>query len=187
MEIDLEDDRGMSAGSLHLDVPEESISYPCYALFLDPSKALILRTNELEAKRNEDGTKDPNTLVSKPVLTAPDVNHNIAEHPETKTFVFQAMYQVVRIGVGVFIKEPTKNKEQLENEEEKEPEMWDEAKQGKLTLDKILHVEGDQSWGPVTKDDPQIWVTIVYLGNHIWILLYIPITKAHWSKCLTPC
>lgn len=145
MEIDLEDDRGISAGSLHLDVPEESISYPCYALFLDPSKALILRTNELEAKRNEDGTKYQNTLVSKPVLTTPDVNRNIAEHAETKTFVFQTMHQVVRIGVGVFIKEPTKNKDQLGNEEGKKPEMWDEAKQGKLTLDKILHVEGDQS------------------------------------------
>ncbi|KAI0850272.1 HET-domain-containing protein [Daldinia vernicosa] len=161
VEIDLEDDRGISAGSLHLDVPEESISYPCYALFLDPSKALILRTNELEAKRNEDGTNDPDTLVSKPVLTTPDVNRNIAEYSETKNLVFQALYQVVRIGVGVFVKEPMKNKDQLENQEEKEPELWDEAKQGKLTLDKILHVAGDQSWGPVTKDDPKIWVTIV--------------------------
>ncbi|KAK6953153.1 hypothetical protein Daesc_005453 [Daldinia eschscholtzii] len=161
VEIDLEDDRGISAGSLHLDVPEESISYPCYALFLDPSKAIILRTNKLEPKRNEDGTEDPDTLVSKPVLTTPDVNRNIAEHPEMKTFMFQAMYAVVRIGIGVFIKEPMGNKDRPEDEEQKEPKVWDEAKQGKLTLDKILHVEGDQSWGPVTKDDPKIWVTIV--------------------------
>ncbi|KAI0122348.1 hypothetical protein F4814DRAFT_458022 [Daldinia grandis] len=161
VEIDLEDGRGISAGSLHLDVPEEPISYPCYALFLGPPKALILRSNKLEARRNEDGTKEPNTLVSKSVLTTLDVNRNITEHLETKDFVFQALRQGVRIGVGVFLKEPRKNKHQPENEEEKEPEIWDGAKQGKLTLDKILHVEGDQSWGPVTKDDRQIWIAIV--------------------------
>ncbi|KAI8966273.1 HET-domain-containing protein [Daldinia sp. FL1419] len=165
VEIDLEDDRGISAGSLHLDVAEESISYPCYALFLDPSKALILRTKELEPKRNDDGTEDPDVLVSKPVLSTPDVNRNIADRPEMKNFVFQAIWQVVRIGVGVFIKEPTKNKDRPEDEDEdedeKEPKVWDEAKQGKLTLDKILHVQGDESWGPVKKDDPKVWVTIV--------------------------
>ncbi|KAI1469236.1 HET-domain-containing protein [Daldinia caldariorum] len=166
VEIDLEDGRGISAGSLHLDVPEESILYPCYALFLDPSKALILRTQDLEAKRSKDGTEDPDAaLVPKPVLTTSDVNRSIVEHPEMKTFMFQAMYPVVRVGVGVFIKEPTKNQEDRpddgDGEEEEKPKVWHEAKQGKLTLDKILHVEGDQSWGPVTKDDPKIWVTML--------------------------
>ncbi|OTA97778.1 hypothetical protein M434DRAFT_194620 [Hypoxylon sp. CO27-5] len=133
VEIDLEDDRGIATGALHLDVPDESISYPCYALFLDPSKALILRTKDLEPKRNADDTEDPNDLVSKPIPTS--------------------LFNVVRIGVGVFVKASKENPDEKPGEE-KEPEQWDEAKHGKLTLDKILHVSGDGSWGPITTDDP---------------------------------
>lgn len=160
VEIDLEDDRGISIGALHLDVPDEPISYPCYALFLDPSKALILRTKELEPKLDERGVEDPNTLVSKEVLTTIDVNRNVAENPDMKAFAFQAIFEVVRIGVGIFVKAAKENKDKPA-EEEKEPEVWDEAKHGKLTLDKILHVSGDGSWGPITKDDRRVWVTIV--------------------------
>ncbi|KAI1413044.1 HET-domain-containing protein [Hypoxylon sp. FL1857] len=161
VEIDLEDDRGISTGALHLDVPDESISYPCYALFLDPSKALILRTKDLEPKINDDGTEDPNTLVSKPIPTCKDINFNVAKNPEVKGYTFKALFDVVRIGVGVFVKAAKENPQQKPGEGEKEPEQWDEAKHGKLTLDKILHVSGDESWGPITKDDPIVWVTIV--------------------------
>ncbi|KAI1384811.1 HET-domain-containing protein [Hypoxylon trugodes] len=160
VEIDLEDDRGISIGALNLDLPDEPISCPCYALFLDPSRAIILQTKEFEPKRNEDGTKDPNTLVSKPILTTCDVNRSIAGDPKMKGFVFQALFEAVRIGAGIFVKSTKKELDQSEDEE-KEPELWDEAKHGKLTLDKILHVSGDQTWGPITKDDPKVWVTIV--------------------------
>ncbi|KAI0379669.1 HET-domain-containing protein [Hypomontagnella monticulosa] len=160
VEIDLEDDRGISIRAVHLDVPDEPISYPCYALFLDPSKALILRTKELEPKSDEHGLEDPNVMVSKEVLTTIDVNRNVAENPDMKAFAFQAIFEVVRIGVGIFVKAAKENKDKPV-EEEKEPEVWDEAKHGKLTLDKILHVSGDGSWGPITKDDRRVWVTIV--------------------------
>lgn len=159
VEIDLEDDRGISVGALHLDLPTEPIAYPCYALFLDPSKALILQSKELEAKHNEDGTRDTNTLVPKPILTTSDVNRSVAQNPHMRDFTFQALFDVVRIGVGVFVKADKKSLYQPG--EEKEPEPWDEAKHGKLTLDKILHVSGDESWGPITKDDAKVWVSIV--------------------------
>ncbi|KAI1803539.1 HET-domain-containing protein [Daldinia bambusicola] len=143
IEIDLEDGRDISAGSLHSDVPEESISYPCYTLFLGLSKALILRTKDLKVNRNEDRTEDPDVaFVSKP-----------------------AMYSIIHIGAGAFIKGPTKKKKDRsddgggdgeEEEEQKEPKVWNKAKQGKLTLDKILHVEEDQSWRLATKNDPTI-------------------------------
>ncbi|KAI1375783.1 HET-domain-containing protein [Hypoxylon crocopeplum] len=159
VEIDLEDNRGISTGALHLDLPDEPVSYPCYALFLDPSKALILRTKELEPKRNKDGIEDSNNLVSKPVLTTSDVNRNIAQNPKMKGFTFQALFEVVRIGVGVFVKATKDNLDEAGNE--KEPEPWDEEKHGKLTLDKLQHVSGDGSWGPITKDDSKVWVTIL--------------------------
>jgi hypothetical protein len=30
-----------------------------------------------------------------------------------------------------------------------------------LYLDDIVCVQDDESWGPVTKDDPRVWMTIV--------------------------
>ncbi|KAI5853654.1 HET-domain-containing protein [Durotheca rogersii] len=160
VEIDLEDERGISVGALHLDVPGEEIPYPCFALFLDPAKALILRAKELEPKQNDDGTTDPQTLVPKPILTTSDVNRNIARSPHMKNLTFQALFDAVRIGVAVFVKGSADNRNKPETED-KEPELWDEAKHGKLTLDKLTHISGDGSWGPVTKDDAKVWVTIV--------------------------
>lgn len=159
VEIDLEDDRGISIGALHLDLPSEPISYPYYALFLDPSKALILQSKELEPKRNIDGTDVTDTLASKPILTTCDINRNVAQNPQMKDYTFKAILDAVRVGVGVFVKADKKSLDP--RGEEKEPEPWDEAKDGKLTLDKILHVSGDESWGPITKEDAKVWVSII--------------------------
>ncbi|KAL7626469.1 hypothetical protein AAE478_003241 [Parahypoxylon ruwenzoriense] len=161
VEVNLEDDRGISVGAMHPDVADEPISYPCYALFLDPSKALILQTKKSEPKRGEDGTEDhTSTPVSKPILTTCDVNRNVARDPTMKNFVFQAIFEAVRIGVAIFVKGSAETRDKPE-EEDKAAEDWDEAKHGKLTLDKLIHVQGDQSWGPVTKDDRKVWVTVV--------------------------
>ncbi|KAI2601959.1 HET-domain-containing protein [Hypoxylon sp. NC1633] len=162
VEIDLEDERGISTGALHLDIQDEDLSYPCYALFLDPSKALILRTKELEPKHDQNGTDGGEILVSKPILTASDVNRNVARNPTTKGFTFKAIFDVVRIGVGVFVKSAREEDADDDAAEgDRAPKRWDEERDGKLTLDKILHVSGDESWGPITKDDPKVWVTMV--------------------------
>ncbi|KAI1759025.1 hypothetical protein GGR53DRAFT_528157 [Hypoxylon sp. FL1150] len=123
-----------------------------------PTKALILQSKEFQPKHNEDGTKDTTTLVSKRVVTTSDVNYSVAQNPHTKSFTFQALFDVVRVGVGVFVKA---DKKSSDARLEKEPEAWDEAKNGKLTLDKILHVSKDESWGPITEDDAKMWVSIV--------------------------
>ncbi|KAI1781323.1 hypothetical protein F4818DRAFT_436516 [Hypoxylon cercidicola] len=124
----VEDEPDTSIGALHLDFPSKPIVYPCYALFLDPFRALILRNKEFEPKHIEDGTEDTETLASNPVLATCDVNRTVAQDPQMKDFTFKA----------------------------RRLEPWDDAKHGKLTSDKILHVSGDGSSGLITKDDPKV-------------------------------
>ena len=63
------------------------------------------------------------------------------------------------MGLAVFTKNAKKNS--AEEVGEKTPRKWDTAVNGELTLDKILHVSGNDSWGPVTNGDQCVRITIV--------------------------
>ncbi|KXX74812.1 hypothetical protein MMYC01_208653 [Madurella mycetomatis] len=74
VKIDLGDERGVCAGSVHLDYPDEPLPSPCYALFLDPAYAIILKAKDSEPVRDADGCEDLSRLVPKPLLTSGDIN-----------------------------------------------------------------------------------------------------------------
>jgi hypothetical protein len=163
--IDLEDERGVCCGEIHADFPDEPLAFPCWAVFLDPAYAIIVRGRMTDYQSvfgpSERGATD------KPLTTA-DVNRSIRQNPALKGHGFKSIASAVRTGLGVFVKNsPGKKGGEAENEDEnedenerKEPRKWDEAVDGKLTLDKILHVKGDESWGPITKEDPRVLLRI---------------------------
>lgn len=199
VKIDLGDERGVCAGSIHPDMPDTPLEFPCYALFLDPAKALIIRGKDLEPARGKNGEPDPSKLIPKAIMTTEDINRNYAEPPKgdqwvwlkgdenspdpearkprevlvpeeenrklwnwrkekMKNMVHQAVNEAVRIGLGDFVKSKV---EDLEKERVRI--AYDPKEHGDVQnlAQNTLQVAGRQSWGPVTGDDPKVWVKVV--------------------------
>jgi hypothetical protein len=179
-------------------MPDEALQFPCYALFLDPAKALIIKSKDLEPVRDENGNEDQSKLIPQHIFTTEDINQYYREPPKGKQKVWikgnknspypkarkrrevtvseeenykiweywrekrremahQAINDAVRIGLGEFVK---KTIEELDKER-LEPMEYDPAVHGDLKLEDIEHTIGGQSWGPVTRDDPKVWVKLV--------------------------
>jgi hypothetical protein len=159
--VDLGDKRGIRIGAVHLDLPDEPLQFPCYALFLDPAKALIIKGKDLWPYYDDKGNEDTEKLVPKDILTMEDINWKIRENPELKTGIHKKINGAVRIGVGAFVEKIGKpGQQEDEKVEKKYPRKWDPEVYGELKLENVLHVEGDESWGSVTKEDQRVWVTI---------------------------
>ncbi|KAI1814779.1 HET-domain-containing protein [Poronia punctata] len=191
--VDFADGRGVSIGAVHLDMPDEPLQFPCYALFLDPANALIIRAKDFEPYRNEKGEEDPRKLVPKKIMTTADVNQVIREIPkgpqtiwlpgdrtskdpakraprslvipeaeyralrgmaQGRSLLYKSINDAVRIGVGQFVKNYGGDKD-----EQEEPRQYDRERDGPLE-DIALRVHSDESWGPVTRNDPIVWVTV---------------------------
>jgi hypothetical protein len=73
-------------------------------------------------------------------------------------YVFKALSDVIRIGVAAFVINHGKSEEGSEADGEDKPITMPE---GELDLNDVLYVSGAESWGPVTREDPKVWVTIV--------------------------
>lgn len=157
--INFKDDRGKSTGALHLDFPNDPLQFPCYALFLDPANALIIRSKEFEPFQDDPGKGYPEKPVPKSVLSTEVVQQNIEKYPQLKgAYVFKALSDVIRIGVAAFVINHRKSDEDSEEDDEDKPITMPE---GELDLNDVLYASGAESWGPVTREDPKVWVTIV--------------------------
>lgn len=147
-----DDERPTSTGSLYLDLPNEGLHFPCYALFLDPGNAIVLQTlpGPPEIAPGEvPGNWDANNL-SDILLTTADVVKQVKQQPSMKGWVMQAIVNTRRIGVACFKKgyKPT-------GEETKPVDV------SNLTLEDTDHARPDKSRGPVSEDDPKVRVTIL--------------------------
>ncbi|RYP91992.1 hypothetical protein DL770_001847 [Monosporascus sp. CRB-9-2] len=87
VKINLGDKHGVCAGAVHLDMPDEPLQFPCYAFFLGPGKALIIKGKELDPYRDASGKDNPNGLVPKSILSTEDVNRYYREPPKGETTV----------------------------------------------------------------------------------------------------
>ncbi|MBE3041853.1 hypothetical protein IMZ48_04580, partial [Candidatus Bathyarchaeota archaeon] len=141
----------------------EALEYPCYALFLDPANALILTSTARELHRDASGKEDPERIVPAGQLTSSLVDFNVARNPGLRGNVFQSLHASVRIGVGAFVKGTPKGEagEGAGPGKDKAPQAYDPKKHGELKLENILHVSGDESWGPVTDKDSKVRMAIV--------------------------
>jgi hypothetical protein len=175
-------------------MPDEVLQFPCYALFLDPANALIIKGKDVGPYRDIKGNEDPQRLVPKAIMTTKDINQSNREIPKgdvtvwipgnktsknpveraprplvideevrrelrkhgdamDRSLIHKSINDAVRIGVGEFVKN-------YGDGGVKESRVYNRELEGPLTLDKILNVGGDESWGPVTRNDPIVWVTI---------------------------
>lgn len=121
--IDLDDDRGRIFGTIHLDIPQEELPETCYAVFLDPSNVIIVRSmhsshgTPLKPNRILCTTdlspyfrKAPsdNTIVwlkdGKVVQVTRETFQEIAESQQEPVSLVNEVNEVVRLGVGSFFK-----------------------------------------------------------------------------------
>jgi hypothetical protein len=153
--FDPDDDRETSIGALFLDLADEPLPSPYFALFLDSGNALVLRTRHgrpVIAPGEIPGYSATGVDDLDVIVTSSDVLRQTKTRPETKDWVFQAFANTERIGVASF---------------DGIPQRKDEAKDDspidldKLTLDDIVSVPAKESWGLVTKEDPKVRVTII--------------------------
>ncbi|KAK4248959.1 putative heterokaryon incompatibility protein [Corynascus novoguineensis] len=198
VKINLGDERGCCVGSVRLDYPDEPLHFPCYALFLDPAHAIILKAKNVELGLDADGREDLTQLMPKTILTSEDVRRNFRQDysgheykvwiqgddetdPDSKKrklvevhisaetdrqlreywretqkpLVHKALSNAVRIGIGEFVKERADVNPPGVGSANNDPTLQDEQK-----AEKIEHVKGDQSWGPITNEDPKVRITI---------------------------
>lgn len=175
-------------------MPGDPLQFPCYALFIDPANAIIIKGKDVEPYRDDKGNEDPQRLVPKKIMTTEDINRINREIPkgdmtiylpgdktskdpakraprplvipedeyrelrkigdaDGRSLLHKSMNDAVRVGVGEFVKN-------CSGESVKEPRPYDRELDGPLTLDTVLSVQGNESWGPVTRNDPIVWVTI---------------------------
>ncbi|KAF2176839.1 HET-domain-containing protein [Zopfia rhizophila CBS 207.26] len=147
------DNRETSPGDLFLDFPDEPIPSPCYALFLDPGNALVLRVRQgrPEIKRDEipgfDVERDANSISEK-LVTTNSVVEVVKKRPELKGLMWQSLPNAERIGIATF----SKGYKPMAREDKKEVEELDVDN---LTLEDVEHVLAGESWGAITREDPR--------------------------------
>ena len=167
-------------------MPDAPMEFPCFALFIDPANALIIRA--IEDEERADAQFRPRRSVSRRILCTTDLAREMRKPPRGSTILWvggennpdpakrtpkpvqvtaetfdkvtanftqqvsliNKSNHVVRIGVGTFFKD---------NAYEGERPVA-KAKGEKLTLEDIRHVQGDESWGVITRDDAAIPVQI---------------------------
>ena len=197
MIIDLGDERGTCVGAVHCDLEDEPLEFPCYALFLDPANALIIKSQHREPCKDDKDNAHEDRLVPKRILCTTDLGTRKSRTPQESvivwlrtdrpgvsgdivqistdeferlarqsgamegwenSFIDKSQY-VIRIGIGVFVKGGGKPDDNGAGKGDS-TRSYDPKVHGKLKLEDVLHVEGDQSWGVVTKHDTKIPVAI---------------------------
>jgi hypothetical protein len=163
IQFDDGDERVESPGSLYLDIPNKPLQFPCYAFFIDPANALVLSTCP----------GPPATALGKipgdwsqrddlPLVTSGDVRRHIQEFPKviglnyTRDVKYEAFASTKRIGVASFVK---RTEPDPREGGEKGKEILDSLDE--LNPDDIFQQSGSESWGPITKEDPRVRVTII--------------------------
>lgn len=175
--IDFGDERGEVHGTVFLDIPGEPLLSPCYALFLDPANAIIIRS-----KHTRPGSNEPAAILStsslstsmrkaKPgtrilwlrggrVVQVDQAQYDgLLSRMEVQSTLVTESNTVVRIGIGQFVKEHKSDAggdDKGESSSNKDPKVA----ASDLNLDDVLHVSGDESWGVVTKEDAWVPVSI---------------------------
>jgi hypothetical protein len=100
-------------------------------------------------------SKDPAKRAPQPHVTSENVYRELQKIGKAtgQSLLHKSINDAVRIGVGQFVKN-------IGGSAVKEPRPYNCELDGPLTLDNVLSISRHESWGPVTRDDPIVWVTI---------------------------
>jgi hypothetical protein len=134
-----------------LDVPHEHIAFPCYAVFLDPGSALVLKCRA--------PSKSGNSIL----FTSNDAKRSRDQDPrfnDGQNWCFKSLADAVRIGVGTFVKNLGQETSDNEEAEKRGLRACNKNVDGPIGLDNLAFVSGDGSWGPVTENDPKVRVKV---------------------------
>lgn len=187
--IDLDDERGECIGSIHLDIPDETLEFPCYAIFIDPANALIIKS-----KHSESYVDPPSGRTKqrpKPILSTTGLARSMRKPPRGSTILWVGgdpnhpdpslrQSKPVQVTQETLEQVMANFKQQVSlvnesnhvmrigvgsffkehNPEGKPADKYDPKIHGELTPDKLKYVGGDDSWGVVTRDDAVIPVQI---------------------------
>jgi hypothetical protein len=158
---------------VHLDDPEDDVlEFPAYAMFLDPGTALVVRSNGNVSKKMSAGmcAKEVREIKAKSdghILDTNMVRFNIAKNPALMNHISKGFFDVKRIGLAEFVKGCGTIEENgfwssdTGSEDDKEITDLLDSELEDLNLDDIVCVQDDESWDPITKADPRVWMTIV--------------------------
>lgn len=137
------------------DVVCEEIVFPCYALFLDPANALILKPFGEWAPKG--GAILTSSWLTQILKDDPKLKEDHLSQPGACA---RSAVDGVRVGVAHFARGPTWYGEASSEKRNEKTVNYDEKAQENLPVEGLVHVKGDESWGPVTKDDLKVGVTI---------------------------
>jgi hypothetical protein len=165
-------------------MPHESLPFPCYAMFIDPAHAIIIRSKHMDAANKPKSIlstsklsptfrkahRDSRIIWIRAGVTEGDYLQisqedydNLLAGISGHVSLVSEINQVVRIGVGIFVKDDLLGSDM--NSREK-PRIWrsveeyEKEKGEKFQPSEILNVTGDESWGIVTRDDAWVPVSI---------------------------
>lgn len=129
--IDLDYERGRVFGTIHLDIPQEGLPEVCYAAFLDPSNAIIVRSVNFDSSTQPKPKQifcttdlDPqwrkapgdHTIVWLSDGVAVQVDRDnfrkVVELQQEPASLVHDVNHVVRLGIGSFVKTEHGFKEQ---------------------------------------------------------------------------
>ena len=154
VKLKLNDQRGPCLGAVHLDIPGYPLPSPCYALFLDSAKAIILVGFSFDSNSAVGSRPD-----SSPLLTSDFIAESAKTNPDLLRGTLVATNGGLRIGMGDFVKNFNTQGIMDDDIPPKPVEQYNPEVHG--GPNNIMSVSGDQSWGPVTNNDPKIGVKIL--------------------------
>jgi hypothetical protein len=70
-------------------MPDDALQFPCYALFIDPANALIIKGKDVEPYRDDKGNKNPQRLVPKKIMTTEDINRSVSQPKPCSVSIYQ--------------------------------------------------------------------------------------------------
>lgn len=166
--IDLGDERSKSIGTAYPDSGKnDTLQYPCYAAFLDPANAILLRSigrvSKVIAATSPPSEETLRTHRSE-LLNSALLREMAQEEPSLlKDRISKPLFDVERVGFAEFVRSSGPRDDDgfpLDDTDPRlpKPETVDKAD---FDPDQVELRHGNESWGPVTKDDPRVWLTIV--------------------------
>lgn len=183
--INLGDERGECIGEVHLDLPDAPMEFPCFALFLDPANALIIRARDNEEQ--PDGQSRPRRSVPRHILCTTDLairkpprgstilwvggksNPDPAKRTPTPVQVMPEEFAKFTASLTQEVSLVNKNNHVVrigvgsffqDSWYQSQQPVASAKESEKLKFEDVRHVEGGDSWGVVTKDDAAIPVQI---------------------------
>lgn len=166
--INLGDERGKSIGTAYPDSgKKDALQYPCYAAFLDPANAILVRSTGRVSKviaatstPSEDTIRNHGGELLNSALLCETAKK---EASLLKDRISKPLFNVERVGFAEFVRSSGVCDDDGFPFGDTHPRRLkpERVNNAEFVPSKVELRHGNESWGPVTKDDPRVWLTII--------------------------